>query len=80
MSIIKKILAEPLVAINVNMGRSLAQEGMQLAKWGVPAVIFAGWMIFPALNLGGGDSSGDAPGAGSFKFDKEETGSVPTLK
>jgi len=31
-SLVKKVLSNPLVAIQINMGASLAQEGMLLAK------------------------------------------------
>ena len=31
------------------LGKRVAQEGTRLAPWGVPGLVLASWMVFPAL-------------------------------
>ena len=47
-----------------------------LAKWGVPSVIFAGWLVAPAVNLGGDEAEGEKV---VFKYAKGELGELPTV-
>ena len=52
-------------------------EGLLLAKWGAPAVMFAGWMVWPAIPKG---DDGAAPAdASKFKFEQGEIGELPRL-
>ena len=50
-----------------------------LSKWTVPGVLFAGWMIAPAVNLSSGGEAAAPAEMGNFKYEKEEVGATPRL-
>ena len=76
-SLAKKLLFQPVIAVNVNLGASLLKEVRLLAKWSFPAIVFAGWMVWPALKISGPPAAKDPS---TIKFDKEEIGAIPRIK
>ncbi|KAJ8610343.1 hypothetical protein CTAYLR_003857 [Chrysophaeum taylorii] len=76
-----------LVGDNVQLGmtrlKDLGGFAVKLVPWGLPAVLFAGWMVYPALTPGFKQSLGlesPPPSGKTFEFDKADVGEVPELK
>ena len=50
-----------------------------LSKWVVPGFMFAGWMVWPAIDMGSGGDSAAPKAQSTFNYEKEDVGETPTL-
>mmetsp|Transcript_9441 Transcript_9441/g.13076 ORF Transcript_9441/g.13076 Transcript_9441/m.13076 type:complete len:87 (-) Transcript_9441:213-473(-) len=81
-ALISTILEAPTVKHGMSQVGALTKFGLSLLPWGFPAVLVAGWCVYPALTTEFKQSIGlekVPPSGQQFQFEKEGVGEVPTL-
>ena len=77
------LFESPQVKLMMKNLNEMVSFGLAMAPWGLPAMLAAGWMIWPALTTEFKQSVGleaVPPSGQEFNYEKEGVGEVPELR